>query len=70
MRPFFQVRMMGAIDRLLVLFAAEEQNEPSVKDASGREAERRKCTRQLAECILAIRDVSRASEVSIIHVGT
>mmetsp|Transcript_55277 Transcript_55277/g.97565 ORF Transcript_55277/g.97565 Transcript_55277/m.97565 type:complete len:106 (+) Transcript_55277:112-429(+) len=58
----FQVRMIGTLDRLLVLYAIEEKSDSNDKNAAAREAERRKCTRQLVECILALRDVSRAAE--------
>ncbi|KAL1518911.1 hypothetical protein AB1Y20_003184 [Prymnesium parvum] len=56
------VRMIGTLDRLLVLYAIEEKSDSNDKNAAAREAERRKCTRQLVECILALRDVSRAAE--------
>lgn len=60
--------MIGALDRLLVLYAAEEgRPEASMRtrtaDISVHSPEVRKCTRQLAECIVTLRDVTRAPEV-------
>ena len=57
------VRMIGALDRLHVLYdASEAQDPPEQQQGPAQKAERRKCSRQLVECILTLRDASRAPE--------
>ena len=57
------VRMIGALDRLHVLYDAAEAQEPAEQpQGAAQKAERRKCSRQLVECILTLRDASRAPE--------